>query len=455
MSGNAIVRLARDTAILLGVLWVAFIALQWAGAAVPDRAIAQQLTASIEQGLYERSYPPNGVGGKHDAYTDCVVAGTGLGEESMSAWERGLLVPRISSCTNGGVEQIRALARGEDVEHHLYLRYWAGYTVLFRPALALGGMAAMNAVSLFALACALFAMWWVLSRRTSPLVAAALTLPLLGTSDVLVTPGGSAEHALSLATAFAGVALAAWASTRGLPALFLAAVAAGAVFNFFDLLNNPNLAWVLTAAAGPLCVAFRGGTPRRMALAALSGAAGWMIGFAAAFVQRWTTAALAAGPDAALKQVVENVAVRSGLADRPDDTVVRGLGQGTWANLAYYADMPLARVAAVAVVVAIIALLFVAARRSGARAIWMFATAALPAAVVPLWYEVMTNHSQIHSFFMYRAVPAAIGVVLAAAITALVVTRTAVEGQAPTRRAARDRTRASRRAARLGPAGEV
>ena len=40
----------------------------------------------------------------------------------------------------------------------------------------------------------------------------------------------------------------------------------------------------------------------------------------------------------------------------------------------------------------------------------------LPAAVIPFWYVVVSNHSQIHMFFVNRGVPAALAVLTAACL---------------------------------------
>ena len=49
-------------------------------------------------------------------------------------------MPRLESCTEGA-QQVRTLHRGGQVDDpQEYFRYWAGYTVLSRPVLALGGM---------------------------------------------------------------------------------------------------------------------------------------------------------------------------------------------------------------------------------------------------------------------------------------------------------------------------
>ena len=43
---------------------------------------------------------------------------------------------------------------------------------------------------------------------------------------------------------------------------------------------------------------------------------------------------------------------------------------------------------------------------------------AAPALIVPLWYEVLSNHSQVHAFFTYRSVAAAVGIGVAACVVA-------------------------------------
>jgi putative effector of murein hydrolase LrgA (UPF0299 family) len=56
--------------------------------------------------------------------------------------------------------------------------------------------------------------------------------------------------------------------------------------------------------------------------------------------------------------------------------------------------------------------------RHGVRGLATFAAVALPALVVPAWYCVLSNHSQIHAFFVYRSLPAAVGVLLLAGVVA-------------------------------------
>ncbi len=41
------------------------------------------------------------------------------------------------------------------------------------------------------------------------------------------------------------------------------------------------------------------------------------------------------------------------------------------------------------------------------------------ALIVPVWFELLRNHSQLHSWFTYRSLPLAFGIVMAAAVVPL------------------------------------
>ncbi len=82
--------------------------------------------------------------------------------------------------------------------------------------------------------------------------------------------------------------------------------------------------------------------------------------------------------------------------------------------------------------------LVVAVRRGGWQRLGVAALLAAPALLVPAWYEVLSNHSQVHAFFTYRSVPAALGVLVAACLVAATRPRstsgtphTPVSSQAP------------------------
>ncbi|MDR0594834.1 MAG: hypothetical protein LBG60_16620, partial [Bifidobacteriaceae bacterium] len=206
-------------------LWAVFVGLQFIGAAVPDRVIAQQIidSAGREGAAQITTGRDNLLGHRDDRSTDCVAFGTGLAPADLSLAERALEVPRLGNCRSIEAD-LAAVAVGDEVAVNYYLRYWAGYAVVFRPALALGGVPGMVAVGIAGLVTGLFALWTALSRRLAPAVAAAFTLPVLLGSDALMTAAGSSVHALSLGVAFAGTAAVCLAGRRGLGWMTLAAV---------------------------------------------------------------------------------------------------------------------------------------------------------------------------------------------------------------------------------------
>ncbi|MDR1441328.1 MAG: hypothetical protein LBJ02_02910 [Bifidobacteriaceae bacterium] len=400
-------------------LWAVFLALQLAGALVPDKAVAQGVVKSLDAGLELTEPAEKLLGGPYDRTTDCVAIGTGMAWESVSLWDRVAKVPRIGNC-RGMEERLRALSEDhlEGIDDRAYyLRYWGGYTSVFRPALALWGPAGMAAVAGAALAVGLLAMWFALGRALTPLGAAAFTLPVLISTDALVLPAGSQVHALALGIAFLGLAAVSLSVRRGLGAMTLAAVGSGAVLNYFDLINVAPLAWVLTGATGGLVALYQQGRTGRVAKATALASAGWMAGYAGAFVERWITAALAAGPRAVWKQVVELVGIRSGLSGQEAySTVKRDLGLPTWLNLRAFFDLPLGWLVAVATLVAVVAFLALAVRRRGLAALGRYGAFVWVGLLAPFWFEVMSNHSQIHAWFTFRAVAGSLAAALAGAV---------------------------------------
>ena len=61
--------------------------------------------------------------------------------------------------------------------------------------------------------------------------------------------------------------------------------------------------------------------------------------------------------------------------------------------------------------------------RRGLRGLAPVLMVALPAAVVPLWYEALRNHSQLHAFFVYRCIPVALGILMFAGMIGFRVAR--------------------------------
>lgn len=402
--------LSSCAALLIG-LQVLFLGLNLVAATVPEQRIAQMLVDDLDTGAYpDTNYRPNGVGGRFDLFTDCVVAGTGIGRPDIGAVERSLLMPRITPCV-GGEEVIPLIARGEYVTPGNYLRYWAGYTIVTKPALAFGGMDAMRAISGAILAAGVASFLIVGIRGLGIWSSVLLIVPLLMSADLAVLPSGSALHSMLIGVAFAGAGLVLAATRHADRAVVLAALTAGSVYCFFDLLSNPPLAWLLVTALATAGGFVAAGAARALRLGVISAAA-WMAGFALTWVFRWVVGALVFGLDELREQVGGKVTER---LSGEHKNVSSALGAGLVKNLRTWSEMPLTGVVAAVGAVAIVALIALAARTQGAKALAAWMLLVLPVAIVPVWYEVLSNHSQIHSFFTYRAVPVAVGWAIAAA----------------------------------------
>ncbi|GAA4979379.1 hypothetical protein GCM10023225_19740 [Kineococcus glutinatus] len=203
---------------------------------------------------------------------------------------------------------------------------------------------------------------------------------------------------------------------RGWRGAVVGAAASAALFCYVDLLTVPPMSWALCAAvAGAVgfCAGHTWGSALRGVLAA---GAAWPVAFGLTWVSRWVVAALAQGPSV-FSRVAQIGRFR---LDGQEGVAVSGaFGAGVRANWLYWTE---AVVTAVPVVVAAGAVcagaLVVAVRRRGVRGLVVAAVLAVPALVVPAWYAVLSNHSQIHAFFTYRSLAAAVGVVVMACLVA-------------------------------------
>jgi hypothetical protein len=400
------------------VLQFVFLGLIVAAAAVPDRAIVDDLAADVRTGAYGPNGAPDGMGGRSTSYTDCVAAGTGLGRPGYSALERAVRMPRLSNCRDGA-GQIQTLSRGGNVdEPQEYFRYWAGYTAITRPVLAIAGMDGIRLVSGAVFGLSLVVMVLAVSRVTNGAYAFAITAPLLVSSNILSVPSSGFSHALSLAASFGGVALVAWASRFSERVMLCAVAASACVFNFVDLLTTPALAWAMTAAVvGAARFAASASASVRQALwAVLVAGAVWPITFAITWVSRWLFAAAFLGWDYVWETVLGIARFRVGGAY---DTVSQSFGAAIPRNWSTWRELPVMPELVLLVAVAVsLGSLAVAWRRFGVTGLLAAGVLAAPALVVPVWLVVLSNHSQIHDHFVYRTIPAAVGVVVGACVLA-------------------------------------
>ncbi len=408
---SALVRGARIGGVgLLGLLalQLVFFGLLVAAAAVPDAPIVRHLVTDIRHKDYGPASLPDRMGTQSDSYTECVVVGTGLGRPGLSPLERAGIMPRLASCNNGGPTQLLELDGGQKISTGPYFRYWAGYTVLTRPVLALTTMAGLRIVVGGLLLSAFAALFVAVGTTSGRLAAAALVAPVVLGSNLMSTPVSSFSQALSIAAYVGGAAGIAVAARRSLRWGLAATAVAAAVFCYVDLLTTPPAAWALSVAVLTAVVWGRTRDLRSTLRGFLLSGLVWPVSFTITWVSRWVIAVPFVGAHEVVTGVANQVLFRT-------EGQYAGVSDALWAPVAknwdyWMGNVPTARAVLIGVlIVAVVGAL--ASLRRGWRALVAGGIVAAAALVVPFWYETLRNHSQIHAFFTYRSITIALGVI--------------------------------------------
>lgn len=390
-----------------------------AGFAIPNGPIIRHVVAQYKDGLNAGDYQPNGLGNRTDTYTETIGYSIGVlpAHSTMPLWQRVSMVPRCS-----GGAQNAAMIRGFK-EHpkdltagaFSYIRYWSGFSVVSRPALALGGVYMARAVSLLCLLAAAFYLAVVLARRAGLWAAIGLLGVYLGTTDLLAL-ASQFTQALAQATILATGAMVLQLSRRWQAAGYLAVIAGG-LFAFMDLLTNPPASCVLAVAMAGLA-GWTSSRRIRTTLAFLaSSTLGWLVGFVGTWVARWFEAM----PYNGWRTTVSNV--RNTAKFRLDGdvsstghhvSVVLKPWATTMTNIRMWMSYPLSWYvmwALLAIVLVVVVWLLVRDRHGLVGMLVLL----IPVLYVPGYLEIMKNHSQIHSWFVFRDV--AMGVAVIAAVS--------------------------------------
>lgn len=407
---NARTRTASHVVVAVLTSVALFLALKGAAAAVPDGPVVRALEAAVEDGRIGEDYPGDLRGGMIDRFTECYGLGIGLADRGgHGELAETLTDPAIGSCA----PLIEWLSEPEPRPEAAfnYHRYWHGYTVVTRPLLAAAGTTGVTLARglglLLALAGAV-AFACSVGRATRPVVGVLAIAPLLLTTNVIV---GSLNTLHGIATAGALLAPAAVLEIgrrRGLEAAVVVAAVGGAGFAFLDLLTVPPLAWMAVAWAVLLAARARNDAhAARTFRWAIAGGASWLVGYAGAWAGKWAATSLVLGPATVLADVRDTAGLRIG-GEFEGGADVFGAAIGR--NLAWWAG-PLPKVAIAAIALAVLAVVVFRWRRVDLRT---WALLASPVTILPVWYEVLRNHSQLHAWFTYRSLGMASGILLAA-----------------------------------------
>lgn len=403
--------------IVAAVVQFVFFGLLVASETVPDQAITHNLGVAIKAGTYGPDGMIDRMGGTSDTFTECIVAATGLGHPGENVFVRAAYMPRLGSCT-GGAKPLLETASGKPMPAGMvssYSKYWAGYTVVTRPVIALFGLTGMRIVAGAMLLFSAILAVVVLGRRTGMWPAAGLLLPLGLASNLMSTPSTSFSQAFSISVMFFGVALTAWGASKSPKWGIFAVGLSAALFCYVDLLTTPAIPWAFCTVVAAGITFARRRALRPTLIAGVAAAAVWIIGFAGTWVSRWIFSAMFLGVRTTYKVIVGNIEFRTGGSH---SGVSHALFAPTRANWVYWTThVATARFVMIAAGIVIVVALFMIWRRHGLRTVAAWPLLSLSAIVVVVWFEVLNNHSQIHAFFVYRGYPAMLGVLLFAALT--------------------------------------
>ncbi|WP_375304411.1 hypothetical protein WI560_19170 [Bradyrhizobium sp. A11] len=370
-----------------------------------DRVISHHRTwehirDAFDSGVLETSFHSKNfwiTGG--DRFTDCYSLGIGL-QPAVGPAAAGITASRPVSERHSCDDLKAAATDPTSVTWQRYSRYWHGYRAYAAPLASVLPILVLKLLNLMVLV----VLAVLFCSEAAKLIGVAATIglcaPVLFMSDFVriwqITP-----HAISTAIILGGAAIFAAAVRKRATdqVLIVIAAAFGSLFNFVDFLVNPP--WMPMLLAFFLVVAGRG------APIALICVGIWFSAYGATWAAKWV-AAFVVEPSFDIKaDVIDTVLFRIG-----------GDNVKVW-------HFPLAATAKVftnaffswgmLILLPVLLTFRIPLRRPSLALAW-------PALIPVVWFEILSNHSQIHAFFVSRSAAAAIGVIAAAALMAARVT---------------------------------
>jgi hypothetical protein len=337
--------------------------------------------------------PPPLAGG--DDTIECVSLAIGL-EPGASALHNAIMAARPL----GGMpcEALpKVIAKDPAVTWLPYPRYWHGYRVVIDPLTALFRLSAVRYLMLLAMIAALT--WFAIELRF--LVGYAATLAMIVPIAVLTDLWRNwafTSQTLATVVIFTGAALAARQARRDDGNLILIAAVFGSLFNYVDFLVN--VPWQ------PMLMAFVALAAGRRVPATLAIIVAWFGGYSLTWAAKW---AIAVAAGASWNDIFDVILYRLN-GDLEGAVVLRFL-----APSARVFSYLLQQKEAVVTFLLLLPALLLPVRWPNPR---RFVSLAWPALIPFVWFEILSNHTQIHDWMVYRPIASCIGIPIAAAIIA-------------------------------------
>lgn len=405
---------------LFAILVLVFVTALSAVFALPGDSVLANVRESIprleDEGAYPRPFIDHAAF-QLDNVTDCLMLDTALGEQSANpfvasmAMYRGVLAPGVTS--GDPVQLLKDSSTGTRSYPEAYARYWHGYQVVLRPAMALftyQEVRYLNMLLLGLLSAGLIALVWA---RVNPGTAVALIAALLfgGFAVVPMSLQFSGVTYIALLGSLAIVLLPDMAITRrGDLELFLTL---GALTAFVDLLTAPllTLGIPLGVALAVRAARLPQAGVRDDTLFSARTVAAWSVGYVGAWASKWVIGSVVLG-----REVFDGAAGQAMLwsgATTQDSGVLEALkvnfmnmvplvsfdpavsGLARYVLVGPFGWMVLAALTATTLLL----VCFRSSRRQMARASVTLLLVPIPYA----WLALLSTHSKLHFAFTYRA----------------------------------------------------
>ncbi|MEL6362361.1 MAG: hypothetical protein AAFR21_14890 [Pseudomonadota bacterium] len=360
---------------------------------LPNQAIADHILTDHE--LFQFGRPPAFNGRKIDVGTECLGVSFALGSkpQGQSSLERAIRAPVYSSCD----ELLLGVEKGADLSAHDYSRYWHGYAAISRPLLTIIPYRDLRMITFNAMLLLIGAFAWRLGQDFGGKFAFAFLFPFAFINYagffILWTKAVSWFLAFGSALWLASSASKKFDNTRGLPVLFFFGLGCGTAF--FDWLTVPLFIFALPALTYFLYRLSENLLPARTQLIDLVKLGIFFgLGYGGLWAIKFSLAAIVVGPEAwtEILQMIrfriygefESVKQIPGAATAENFEALKAF----WGGLTLIVFFGLA--------------LSKEDRRARLMSLFRRRPVLAVIAISPfLWWEVLSNHSQIHAIFTH------------------------------------------------------
>jgi hypothetical protein len=358
--------------------------------------VATDYVASPElrrERMAHRPPPPRG----GDDTIECVALAIGL-EPGGIGLHNAIMAARPLSEGTPCQSLPATIANDPAVTWLPYPRYWHGYRVLLDPLTAWIPMYPVRYLMLAAMIAALTWFAFELRSLAGADVALALIVPTVVLTDLWINWNYAAQT-IAIIVIFAGSAVAARKARSPDSNLILIAAVFGSLFNYVDFLVN--VPWQ------PMLIAFVALAARRRVPETFAIVVAWFAGYSLTWASKW---AIAVAAGASWSDIFEVITYRlNGDAPgyvrhhflAPTSKVLDYLYHETRSAMLFLLLLP--------------TLLLPVRKWPNLK---RFALLSSPLLIPFGWFELLSNHTQIHTWMVYRTAASCLGILIAAAIIA-------------------------------------